>query len=209
MIGLKLVDPIAKIEKDIRSALVKDLNIFLNSKKDTILNKIRNSSKSWILSQPELSSLEGSSVPYSLNSLFGLLPSSGPQAIDAIVNSIVNSIRVEFSKINNDFKGGITLSIQPLDFQNLLGLPEGHVITEKGTDLHWLDWLLTKGDTVIVAGYQYDAQGSGRSGVGRMVGGSAFRVPPSFSGVTSNNFVTRAFRDKQEQVQKIISEVLR
>jgi|TARA_B100000085_G_C18468895_1_gene482189 hypothetical protein len=209
MIGLKLVDSIAKIEKDIKSALVRDLNTYLNKRKGAAVEKLRKVTRFYILSQPEMGSLQQNGVPFTLNSLFGI-PSGGDlSAINAIADAVVGSIQIKFSKIDENFKGGVTFNIQPEDFQNLLGLPQGHVVTKKGSDLHWLNWLLTKGDSVVVAGYQYDAQGNGRSGSGRMIAGNSFRVPPSFSGTLSNNFVTRALEGKQKEIERIISEVLK
>jgi hypothetical protein len=207
--NLRLVDPIAKIEKDIQVALVKDLNIYLNKKKGVAADKLKQASKSWVFSQLEMQSLQDSSIPYSLSSLFGLPKGSESSAVSAVADAVANSIEVKFSKIDKNFKGGLTFSIQPADFKNLLGLPEGHVTTKKGVDLHWLSWLLEAGDSVIIAGYQYDASGRGRSGAGTMVTGSSFRVPPSYSGTMTNNFVTRAFENKQKEIEKIISEVFK
>lgn len=207
--NLKLVDPIAKIEKDIKLALVRDLNVYLNKNKGLALDRLQKTVKSFVLSQPEVQSLEANSTPYTLNSLFGLKSGSDAGLANSIADAVANSMQIKFDRIDKNFKGGVTFSIQPEDFQNLLGLPEGHVITQKGSDLHWLDWLLTKGDSVVVAGYQYDAGGNGRSGSGRMVAGGSFRVPPSFSGTLTNNFVTRAFEGKQKEIESIISEAFK
>lgn len=207
--NLRLVDSIAKIEKDIKTALIADLNTHLNKRKNVAVDRLKQVCKSWILSQPEIKSLDSTSVPFSLHSLFGLQRGSEAQIVDTIANAVANSIQVKFSKIDKNFKGGITFSIQPADFQNLLGLPEGHVITKKGTDLHWLNWLLERGDSVIITGYQYEASNRGRSGSGAMVQGGSFRVPPSYSGTTTNNFVTRAFTNKQKEIERILLEVFR
>jgi len=205
--NLKLVDPIAKIEKDIRVALIKDLNKFLDKQKAVVTDKLKQTLKSFVLNQPEVQSLEASNTPYTLNSLFGLQKGKDTGIGNLIADAVADSMQIKFSRIDKNFKGGVTFSIQPKDFQNLLGLPQGHVITQKGSDLHWLDWLLTKGDSVVVAGYTYDPTGSGRSGLGSMVSGGSFRVPPSFSGTESNNFVTRAIEGKEKEIEKIISEV--
>jgi hypothetical protein len=205
MITLKLTDPFPKIEKDIKKGLIIELNSLLRKNKDKATKKIGTSVQYWVSIQPEMQSLKNSSVPYSLNSVFGINtdPDSIVQTISA---AVANSIKVEYTSINKDFKGGIIIYIQPSDFQNLIGLSTGHVVTEGGSDLHWLNWLLTAGDSVVVAGYQYDPTGGGRSGVGSMVPGGSFRVPPQFSGSVSDNFVTRALGDKQQEIQKIISQ---
>ena len=78
------------------------------------------------------------------------------------------------------------------------------VRTEKGADLHWLDWLLTLGDKTIVIGYEYKPGTGGRSGGGTMTKGTAFRVSPSYSGTIEDNFITRAFSNKEKEVSSIL-----
>lgn len=205
MITLKLVDPFSKIEKDIKKGLVIELNSLLDKNRDRATKRLKTNIAYWVSVQPEMESLKASSVPYSLNSVFGI-NSNADAIVQTIANSVANSIKIDFTRIDKNFKGGITFNVQPESFQNLLGLQSGHVITENGSDLHWLNWLLTAGDSVVVAGYQYDASGTGRSGVGSMAGGGSFRVPPQFSGTISDNFVSRAFVGKQREIINIISK---
>jgi len=101
---LKLVDSIAKIERDIQVALVKDLNIYLNKKKGVAADKLKQASKSWVFSQLEMQNLQDSSIPYSLSSLFGLPKGSESSAVSAVANAVANSIEVKFSKIDKNFK---------------------------------------------------------------------------------------------------------
>lgn len=210
MIGLKLVDPIAKIEEDIRVALINNLNLHFNKNKIKIADRLKENIKSWVLATPEIASLRRRGIPYSLHSLFGLKYGTETDIVENIASSVANSMRIDFIKIDKNFKGGLIFKIQPVDFQNLIGLPEGHVYTGDGADLHWLSWLLERGDEVIVSGYQYDPTGGrGRSGGGIMVKGSVFRVPPSYSGVLTNNFVTKALQNKEVEIARIMSEVLK
>jgi hypothetical protein len=113
--------------------------------------------------------------------------------------------------LNNSIQGlGISVYIQPSSFQNILSLGSGHVVYAKG-DLHWLDWLIRMGDTIIVADYDYNPNtGRGRSGLGNMKKGGSFRVPPEFSGTLENNFITRALigSEQEEIIAKIFKEVL-
>jgi hypothetical protein len=105
----------------------------------------------------------------------------------------------------------LVLSIQPDSLINLLALKSGHVTTNKGTDLHWLNWLLEKGQSVIVIGYRYnpDTAPRGRSGGGTMSGGSAWRVPPEYAGTISDNFVTRAFDGREKDIARLFNDILR
>ena len=210
MIGLRLVDPISKIDKDMQAALVKDLNVYFSKSKVKIADRLKENIKSWVLATPEVASLRQRGVGYSLHSLLGLKYGTEGDIVEKIASSVADSMQIEFTQIDKNFKGGLIFKIQPVDFQNLIGLPEGHVYTGEGADLHWLSWLLERGDEVIVSGYEYDPTGGrGRSGGGIMVKGSAFRVPPSYSGTLTNNFVTKALDNKENEIARIMSEVLR
>ena len=50
---------------------------------------------------------------------------------------------------------------------------------------------------------EYEA-GTGRSGLGHMKSKNTFRVNPSLSGTVDNNFITRAFNGKENQLIRII-----
>jgi hypothetical protein len=170
---------------------------------------VRAASRSWLESQPEIDSLKKTGIPNSLGSLFGLTSDMPSRAVAAILDAVVSSIDLRVGRANKYLKTNIELVFQRADFVNLLSLPEGFVITEKGEDLHWLDWLLTKGDTIIISGYTYKAEtGRGRSGGGFMKEGGAFRVPPEYSGTLENNFVVRAFEGREKEINAILSELL-
>ena len=151
---------------------------------------------SWLMQQPEIASLAGGE----LAGAFGLPAGSGPSVIAAISNSFINTISCKIQLFDNNLKsGGVFIYFQPSDFINLLSLPEGHVAYGFG-DLHWLQWLLERGDQIIVSGYSYNAKsGLGRSRLGYMEEGGAFRVPPQFSGTKDNNFISRALIGKSQE----------
>ena len=207
MISLDLLDSVKKIEKDISASLIKDLNAHLNKRKDRILQKLKSRVPYWITSQKEMISIQKAGQAYSLNSLFGIPQGTSP--VDAIAKAVANATYVKFTKIDNNFVGGLSFNFQPDSLVQVLSLPEGHVLTEGGSDLHWLDWLLTQGDSVVIAGYSYLPDRDGRSGVGEMVAGGSFRVPPEFSGTISDNFITRAFSEREYEVTKILKEELK
>jgi hypothetical protein len=192
MITLKILDSEKTITDNINKAIAAHINKVLNSKKSLILNKAKILVVGWIKSQPEIFSLLSSS-PDSLAGQFGLSTSQASSAVNSIVSAIENSIEVTFVPYRDDLKGaGLEVNFQPSDFVNLLSLSSGHTAYEGG-DLHWLNWLLTAGDQIIITNYQYNPQsGLGRSGLGNMIPGGIFRVPPQFSGTENNNFITRA-----------------
>jgi hypothetical protein len=210
MIKLKLLESEKVITKNINQAIAEYVNNVLSSKKSVILTRAKSLAVGWVRIQPEILSLQSSS-PDSLAGQFGLTPGSSSSAVNSIISAVEQSIEVQFVPFNNNLKrGGLEINFQPSTFNNLLGLSEGHT-SYFGGDLHWLSWLLTAGDLVIVANYQYNPQtGIGRSGLGNMVPGGSFRVPPQFSGDINNNFITRAFIGSQQesQIATIFKDIL-
>ena len=204
-----LTESNSEIAAKINKALAIQMNSVLKNNKSQIENKAKSLASGWILSQPEIVSLQ-SGDPNSLAGLFGVRPGSVPGVISSIVQSIQNSIYVSFMPFDKDLKGNLEIRFQPSGFENLLSLSGGHVFYEGG-DLHWLNWLLTMGSSIIISGYHYQANpGTGRSGLGTMTIGSSFRVPPKFSGTVTNNFITRALigRDQEQAIMNIIKGVL-
>ncbi len=199
-ISLKLIDPIALIEKKMLKAIVDEANkSFLRSvtkAKEPIKVIVRNALETC----PEISSLNGGT----LRADFGI--PTGKDATTAIVNSIAESVTFttqKFSARGNSISGGVTIGIQPTSFVNLLGL--GKTELEKGGSIPWLQWLLTAGDSIIIADFGVDYGPKGRSGMGSMtVKRRPFKVNSSFSGTSTDNFITRALAPKAAQIEKAI-----
>lgn len=208
-ITLKLLESVDQIENNILSALATQFNSLMKSSRSRILDSIKILIPPWILNQPEMQSLLSGGAN-SLVGQFGI--TTNPSSIvNTIISSIVNSTTISIVPYNNKLKGGgIEINIQPDNFSNLLNLPQGHSFYYDG-DLHWLDWLLNRGDQIIVVGYEYNPQtGLGRSKLGNMKTGGSFRVPPEFSGTQENNFVTRALIgvSQEKEIAKILEKIL-
>jgi len=207
MISIKLLDNAQVVSKKVNTAIASAINSKIKSKQSSITSQAKSLALQWLMSQPEISSLAGGE----LAGAFGLPIGSGPSVISAISRAFVDTVYCKIQLFDRNLKnGGIFIYFQPSDFSNLLSLPEGHVLYGLG-DLHWLQWLLERGDQIIVAGYSYNAKsGLGRSRLGYMAEGGAFRVPPEFSGTESDNFITRALIGSyQEQaISNIIQKAL-
>ena len=189
-ISLELVDSFPKIKKDIYKALAVQINQIMRKKINGNTRTLKEHIKKWMMESKEIDSLLSQGIPGSLNATFGLTPGSPEDAVKAIVSVVTEAITINFKRVSNTLEGGVTFNFQSTDFVNLLGLPQGHQFSEAGTDLHWLDWLITKGDSVIVKGYLYQPSNSGRSGGGTMDIGGVFRVPPQYSGTVSYTHLT-------------------
>lgn len=207
--SITITDSLKKIEANINIAIADEINDRISKNIKTIISDAKSLIPSWILSQPEIVSLQSSDAS-SLAGQFGIQAGSIGSIVSSIVQAVVDSTEIKFIKYSKTLKGGLELGFQPSNFRNLLSLSDGHTIY-RGGDLHWLDWLLKRGDSIIVINYQYNPQtGLGRSKLGNMIGGGAFRVPPQYSGTDSDNFITRAFlgQIQEQQISNIIQRAL-
>jgi hypothetical protein len=208
-ISIQLTDSIKTIENNVNRAIADLANDLISKNINRISQSVKNLIPSWINSQPEIQSLL-SNTPGSLAGQFGI-KNSTLDIVSSIINSVVDATEIKFIKYSANLKGGLQLNFQPSNFANLLALSQGHTIYQGG-DLHWLDWLLKRGDSIIITNYQYNPRtGLGRSGLGNMVPGGFFRVPPQFSGTESDNFITRAFIGpaQEKEISKILESVLK
>jgi hypothetical protein len=198
-ISIQISDSIKTIEANINRAAAELANDIVTKNLSKISSSVKTLIPSWISVQPEIQSLL-SSDPSSLAGQFGII-GSAQNIVNNIVDSVVNSTEIKLIKYTSTLKGGLELRFQPSTFANLLSLPDGHTVYNGG-DLHWLEWLLKRGDSIIVTNYQYNpSTGLGRSGLGNMIPGGTFRIPPQFSGTEDNNFITRAFIGSTQEKQ--------
>jgi hypothetical protein len=207
-LSITITDSIDSITRNVNVAIADYINKLIRSKENVLISSAKRLVDEWVSNQPEILSLKSSS-PASLVGVFGI-PGNTDNIVNTIVSSVVNSISIKFVPYSKNLKGGLELNFQPSNFANLLSLPEGHTRIENG-DLHWLDWLLKRGDNIIIVNYQYNpTSGLGRSGLGNMVAGGSFRVPPQFSGTEDNNFITRALigPNQEKQITKLFSDIL-
>lgn len=208
-INVKLLESDSQIQKKLYESLAFVINRSITKNSKKVINILKAEIGNWIRSQPEIESLLNSG-PGSLNAQFGLPQGTADNVVNEIINTIVNDTTINIKNVDKNLNGNIEFNFQRSDFSNLLSMSAGHVITEKNTDLHWLDWLLTRGDTTIIIGYGYTPNTKGRSGGGTMnYLNKAWRVPPQFSGTIDNNFIIRAFDKKETEIVNMLQELFK
>jgi|TARA_B100000287_G_scaffold426490_1_gene474485 hypothetical protein len=199
-ISARLTESVAQIEKKIMRAIVDEANATFLKSVSRSLEPIRVIVRAAIQSCPEIASLNAGT----LRADFGI--PAGKDATTEIVNSIANSVTFmtqKFSLKGKNITGGLTVGIQPTSFVNLLGI--GNTELESGGSIPWLQWLLTSGDSIIIADFGVKYGPYGRSGMGAMtMKQRPFKVDSSFSGTSTDNFITRALAPKAGQIEKAI-----
>lgn len=202
MVRINIVETDTQIAKRIHAAYGTAIQKYLNTSSSKVLNSMRPIIASAILSSPEIQSIEGGL----LKADFGLTSN----AADAIVNSIISTLRIQTQKVitnSNKITGGFLVTMQPNDYMNLFNLPQANQKIINGS-LPWLNWLLTLGDTVIIVNSQVEYGPYGRTGLAKMTKGGPFKVNSAFSGTINDNFITRALRRNAQAILQSIKRVL-
>ena len=200
MISVVIKDSDRIITTKINKTLASMFNQTLSTQANTIKSELRVLIRGTLMSSREIFSLSGGVLKLD----FGL--TSDPSA--QIVDSIVNSLDINITKVTGSsagIRGGITITLQPTDYSNLLSLPIARQTIEGGS-LPWLEWLLTLGDAIIIAdfGVKYEA-GTGRTGGAHMTRKKRpFKVNTAFSGTAENNFISRAINSIEPQIMQTI-----
>lgn len=191
------------IVNKIKESFANFLNRKFARKNSAIKTRVRRYIYSWVRQQPEMQDILAGKYG-TLAPNFGIPEGTHYDVVNKICECAANAFEIEVNPVNKNLVGGIYLNFVGTTFEDLLNLEEGHITTENGEDLHWLDWLLTKGYKSIIFGYHFVMkidEPASRSGGGIMVEKGTWRVPPEFAGTLEDNFITRAISMPENQIQ--------
>jgi len=196
-------------EQQFALAVVKELKQTLRSTIDRLLVKIRPSLVEYIENKLRK---DPSDTYYSLDigqlrKDFGFRP--GENVGERVVKAVSSSIQLNALGPTSASLGGIRLSLLKGGIEFLLDKNFG-AYDSNGNTVDWLKWLLTAGDSIIIADYEviYKDTPRSRSGYALMISpkmSKGFRVDPSHSGTIDDNWITRAlFSAQQDMVDKLL-----
>jgi hypothetical protein len=211
-ITLKLLETVSQIEKKIIKSIAKQMDKSIRLAIPAAISDLKAFIYETVGKSSEVQSLLGGDLRGNL----GLTEAKAQEAVEDISSMISQAIAVEYKAVKqrgSGFTGKLTIKIQPSHFQNILGITgsvTSYYSIKYGTlvELDWLDWLLMRGDDIIVSNFQFEPKSAGRSGMGVMKIGGSWRVPPEFSGTKDDNFVTRCITtpDAKKEISKILEK---
>ena len=201
---INILESDGMIIKKIHNSFAKMMNKSLTRSANKINTSLKPVIASSLFASPEISSLSGGILRVD----FGL--TTDPSA--AIVDSIVDSLDIKVDKVVGSItgiKGGLLITMQPIDYANLFSLSVAEQIIAGGS-IPWLRWLLTLGQQIIIGnfGVKYES-GKGRTGGGHMtIEERPFKVHSGFAGTVDDNFITRAISQAAPQIKNTIIKAI-
>ncbi len=204
-ISLEIVTPVLEIEKMILKVLRDILNKGLPKVAKGVQKDLQqNIAKVFTTSNEYESLLNGP-----LSAHFGFEKGAESIRLDSIISTLAKNIKVRHVKVSIKGKkltGGLSIEMFEGDFLDILSLPAAQV-NNKGEFLPWLDWMLLRGDQIIIADYNIDfaSHPKSRSGEAVMVFNPSgfWRVPPGVSGTIKKNWITRAVDNSIDFITKL------
>lgn len=208
-INFKLKQSNSTIEKNILKALKPDVEVYFGN----VFSKINNQLSDIVINAIKAAPEYGSLLNGDLMAEFGIPDSSS--RLNTILDFWKN-IKFEYKRTsikNNKLEAKFILNMIRSDYADVLSLPESSFITEKRSELNWLEWLLLFGKKTIIKDYTVVLGPSPRSRTGmalmRGVKNGKWSVPSEFAGTKNNNWITRAIDSVDDQINKLLLESLK
>jgi len=206
--SLSLLDSDSNIRLSILESMKQILDKALIRTLSSIEPKTRVLLRSALRNEPEYYSL----ISGDLRKEFGIENVSN---VDIAIDNMVNAMNFIVDKprsSNVGISGGIKIEIIPTNLAGIIDDQSAYVVDNiRGYSLPWLEWLLTKGSSIIIRGFdvKYGANPRSRSGDAIMISSqSNWRVPSQFSGTLSNNWITRALSQIEKPIEKMLQQEL-
>jgi hypothetical protein len=192
------------IEQEIMKAMAGITTKRIRNKLSTIKREIQAEAKDDLRSSRTYNEL----LAGDLRNHFGIPAGEESQRVNSIVDTICDNIEVIYV---NSYFGGIRVGILQDGFKDILSLPASVIQAATG-NLRWLDWLLLQGDNIIVSDFiiakgNYPFSRSGDAIMIEKVGGF-WKVPSSFSGTASDNWLIRVLSQLEPTIEKIFKRNL-
>lgn len=195
-LSIELLTTDAEFERMVKLAMVEKLNVLLRRSLPDFKRRISPFIYNALIKSPVYRDI----LVGDLSAELGFRRGQEERFINGIIKALSEEYILEFKPLSlsatGDITGGIEVKIIQADLKDILSHPLAFIKTKK-QKLHWLDWLLTWGDRIVVRDYSivFKQTRRSRSGFAIMVKSKFspfWRVPPQFSGTLDNNWITRA-----------------
>lgn len=208
-ISCDIVESNQYIKQQILNALSIDINNTLDKSINQIRDKLIEILKEAMQQEPEYSALKNGVLKYE----FGIPDTS---VVDSVVTKLANTLNIikkPMKIMNIGLSGGLDITaIEIPSFNGLLADPDAIVDdTVRGYQLPWLEWLLLRGNQIIVKKYEVKMGPNPYSRTGNAImveSNKNWRVPAEFVGTQNNNWITRAIDRVESQIVNVIQKTI-
>lgn len=206
--GIKLNVSTSELESILAEACSLEMDAAIKSALPVIQSRVREAIVPYWKNSPTYSSL----ISGELGAQLGFYDDSTQYIVDSILDIVANSTQVIFNGTTfykRTFVCKFQINILLNNLKEALSDPLATIVTPKGTEIKWLQWISVLGDKIIVDGYRFKPQiGKGRSSGGIMIKGGSFRIPSEHSGVIGDNWLTRAIEPFVNDIRNVCFNII-
>lgn len=205
MVRLKIVSTTDYVRKKLFEEIKQEIKSRLYQSRAEIKIAASNIIMDGIKNSPTVASLLGGELKYD----FGLTSTEVSTAINKMLSIIHRNIGIDINF--ND--SGLSMTIQ-------IGVSDEYInelseisYDSNGHDIRWMEWLLTKGTTVVVNGFEVKyldkfSEASRNGYVIMIPSGGTFRVNPQYAGNVGSNFISRVIEDVSPKLASVLTQYL-
>lgn len=199
----------AQIDRLVRKACQDELNTFFTSR----MYNIKTGLQKDVLDLYYQDKTTDALINGPLNAHFGFVAGKEEYIVSSILDVVIKDMEFEFKPFKysgEKYSGGLTVKILNEDFKKLLNLSVAYT-PNKNDILPWLDWLLTKGNAIIITDFKISfgvlKKGQfSRSQEAIMIpaDGDFWKVPAEFAGTPRKNWLTKVLTENMKYIQESI-----
>lgn len=209
LFNLKLLDNNKIITNNILQALLPEVNNYLKDVVSYLQSSLPPVIRNAIINTPEYDSISGGTLKYE----FGIPDPSSK--LSGLLELWSRNIQINYSapKISNgSIRGSFSANMIRVDFSDVLYSDYAVVYDAlRGYSLPWLEWLLLEGNKTIIKNQDVvlGPNRSSRTGFALMrPSPSSWKVPSEYSGTISDNWITRAIDNAENEINSAIEKAL-
>lgn len=209
-VHLKLLDSDSQISKNILLAIKEQVDGIFKNISTKIVPSIKDIVSKALKSEPEYFSLKNGKLRYEM----GIADTS---SVDIVIQKLVDTLSWTSTGVKisgSSLSGGFVLTMMKSDDLNgVISDQSAFVVDQvRGYQLPWLQWLLLRGNNIVVQNYsvKLGSNPASRTGNAIMVHSSkSWRVPPEFVGTQDNNWTTRAIAAAENEILQTLESAIR
>jgi hypothetical protein len=209
-ISIKLVDSDSEIYKKILNGLLPQVVKYMDSAVRDIKPKIIPIIELAIRNSPEYESILIGQLRYELG-----IPNPSIN-LEGLIKIWIDSAEFTYNSpriSNNKIRSSFSIKMIKGDFSDVLSSDFSKVVdTVRGYDLPWLKWLLLDGTKTIVQDYEvlFGQNNVSRTGFAIMTPSKrSWKVPATYSGTVTNNWITRAIDVVSPDIEQILDRTFK
>jgi len=193
----------------VKKAIEQEINNALSLCINPIQNRVRDEFKYAFLISPEYKSLNGGLLAAEFGFIKG---DEESRFLSPLLNWIINKIEVYVVPFRYDTGGEINIDLATFDVDDFINQPFATYVSRKKYIIQWLDWLINRGNKIIIYTHKIDYENKdriqkfSRSKQAIMVKQGTWKVPSEFAGTVDRNWITETFRLIDNKILNIIKE---